>query len=433
MVMEGCLFFQKPFISFPFPVPFPFLSFPFQALEMYKIAKGAKDLTGDEFRRVQILIAAATELFKQNGGTPLDTPVFERTDVLLGKYGEEAETKLIYKLADQGGEDLSLRYDMTIPFVRYVKENGIRKMRRYTIGKVYRRDQPNPGQGRMREFYQADFDIMGGKQDGMLAEATLLNIAAQFMTRMKLNYRILINDVRNLQTILETKLGITNWRKITPIVDKLDKQSFESLTDEFKAADPTLDLVALKEALLNPAPYNPSTVSDFAALGELADVFGFADRLVFTNTLARGLDYYTGFIWEVKVDGIDSTVSAGGRYDNLLKTPTAGISLGISRIAAVVDWSLFAEQPNRDCFVTTVGDISITDKLRVVKNLQDSGDYTAVLYDFTPDSRKLGVVLSDAAKAGAGFVAIITEDEWNAGRTIQIKNLQTKESRRVIV
>jgi histidyl-tRNA synthetase len=394
---------------------------------MYKGPKGTKDLVGDEFRRIQMLIDTATSLFQKNGGIPLDTPVFERTDVLLGKYGEEAETKLIYKLADQGGEDLSLRYDLTIPFVRYVKENGIVKMRRYAIGKVYRRDQPNPGQGRFREFYQADFDILGGKQEGMLAELTLLSIAAEFMRKLKLNYKILLNDVRNLQTILETNLQIPNWRRITPVIDKLDKQSFDSLRSEFLAIDSSLDLDKLKEALLHPSPVDPRTVADFVLLQEMASVFHFADKLVFTNTLARGLDYYTGFIWEIKIDGVDSTVSAGGRYDTLLKAPTVGLSLGISRLASVIDWSQISQAPKNDCFVTTVGNISIKDKLHVVKYLQDSRNYNAVLFDFTPDSKKLGAVLRDALKSGIGFLAIVAETEWLTQRTIQIKNLQEKD------
>lgn len=394
---------------------------------MYKVAKGTKDIVGDEFRHIEILLQTASTLFKENGGIPLETPVFERTDVLLGKYGEEAETKLIYKLADQGGEDLALRYDLTIPFVRHVKEKGIKKMRRYAIGKVYRRDQPNPGQGRFREFYQADFDILGGKQDGMLAELTLLNIATQFMKKINLNYKILINDVRNLQTILEKNLGITNWRRITPIIDKMDKQSFDSLKEEFSKVEPTLDLVALQEALLHPEPYDPRTISDLAILKEGSAVFGFADRIVFTNTLARGLDYYTGFIWEIKVEGMDSTVSAGGRYDNLLQTPTLGMSLGISRISTLVDWSQITQGPNSDCFVATIGSICMTDKLHVVKYLQESGKYTAVLYDFTSEPRKLGPVITDTLKAGTAYIAIIAEEEWNRDRSIQIKNLQFKD------
>jgi histidyl-tRNA synthetase len=393
---------------------------------MYKTAKGTKDLTGEEFYRVKFLTNMAEELFIANGGLPLDTPVFERTDVLLGKYGEEAETKLIYKLADQGGEDLSLRYDLTIPFIRYIKEHGIKKMRRYSIGKVYRRDQPNHRQGRLREFYQADFDIVGGKQDDMLTEATLLNIVAQFMSKLNLKYKILINDVRNLQTILENKLKITNWRRITPIIDKLDKQSFETLIPEFLAVDPTINLDELKLAINDPNPCNSDTASDFTKLKEAANIFGFSDFLIFTNTLARGLDYYTGFIWEVKIDGIDSSISAGGRYDNLLKTPTAGISFGISRIASIINLDQCNLSQNKDCFVATVGNISITDKLLVIKTLQNSNNYTSVLYDLTSENRKLCSVLAYAASAEITYVAIISENEWNAERIITIKNMKLR-------
>jgi histidyl-tRNA synthetase len=393
---------------------------------MYKKAKGTKDLVGEEYDRMKYLMDTAEQIFKSNSGVPLDTPVFERTDILLGKYGEEAETKLIYQLAEQGGEDLSLRYDLTIPFVRYVKENGIKKMRRYVIGKVYRRDQPNPAQGRLREFYQADFDILGGKQDGMIAEATLLRMAVQCMTKMNLKYKILINDVRNLRAMLETKLGITNWRRITPIIDKLDKQSFESLAAEFLAAEPTLNLSALQSALADPTPYNPQTCDDLKALMDAATAFGFADRLQFTNTLARGLDYYTGFIWEIKVDGFDSTVAAGGRYDTLLNTPTVGISLGLSRLAGIIDWSSFESPPNESCFIAAVGNISVADKLRVVKTLQDTNLYTSVVYDLSCDSRKLSSMLGDAVKSGMKYLAVVDEGEWTSSQTIRIRNLRAK-------
>ncbi len=400
---------------------------------MYKIAKGSKDLAGDDYSHVKLLIDTAETLFKLNGGVPLDTPVFERTSVLLGKYGDEAETKLIYKLQDQGGEDLSLRYDLTVPFVRYCKENGVKKMRRYSIGKVYRRDQPSVSQGRLREFYQADFDIIGGKQEGMLAELTLLNIVCQFMTKMNLNYKILINDVRNLQSILETKLGIKEWRHITPIIDKLDKQSFTDLSAEFKSVDPSLDLVALQEALSSKEPYNPSTREDFLTLQATADAFGFADKLVFTNTLARGLDYYTGFIWEFKVDCMCSTVSAGGRYDSLLNNPAVGISIGISRLSTIIDWTKCLTPENSTCFVASVGNISIGDKLRVVKALQDRNTYSAVTYDLTPTPRTLKSMLSDAVKSGINYVAIIGEEEWSSGRIIKIKDLYNRTDDETIV
>ena len=111
-----------------------------------------------------------------------------------------------------------------------------------------------------------------------------------------------------------------------------------------------------------------------------------------------------------------------------MNTPTAGISFGISRLATIVDWSTLLEKTNNDCFVTTVGDISISDKLKVIKYLQESGKYNAVLYDLTLESRKLGAVLRDSLKANIGFIAIIAETEWNTEHSIQIKNLQTNNS-----
>lgn len=391
---------------------------------MFKVAKGAKDLCGDAYSRIKLLIDTAESIFVSNGGVPLDTPVFERTDVLLGKYGEEAETKLIYKLADQGGEDLSLRYDLTVPFVRYVKENAIKKMRRYAIGKVYRRDEPNARQGRFREFYQADFDILGGKQDGMVAEATILNIAAEFMSTIGLNYTILVNDVRNLQTMLETKLGIPNWRQLTPIIDKLDKQPFDSLIPDMKSIVPTLDVNTLRSFLEESSALNPDTQRDFATLKELASVLGYGDKLVFSNTLARGLDYYTGFIWEVKIDGFSSTVSAGGRYDNLLNAPTVGISIGISRISSLIEPT---NALNADCFVTTVGNIPLIDKMRAIKYLRDSNKYSSVTYDLTQEPRSLTRVSSDVAKAGTRFLAVMYENEWITTRTFTIKDFTTRD------
>jgi histidyl-tRNA synthetase len=210
---------------------------------MWKVPKGTSDLTGKEYQITHRLIKTIEQEFIKHGGQPLETPVFERKDVLLGKYGEEAETKLIYNLADEGGELLALRYDLTIPFIRYIKENGIGNMRRYAIGKVYRRDQPNKNQGRLREFYQADFDIVGEKQDTMIAEGILLKIACIILNKYNIEYSILINDVKNLKTLLTEELKYEgDWKKLCPIIDKLDKQSFESLKSEFMQVDTNLNI-----------------------------------------------------------------------------------------------------------------------------------------------------------------------------------------------
>ena len=406
---------------------------------LYKCPKGAVDLTGSTADRITDLSRLAERIFRSNGGTLLETPVFERTDLLLGKYGEEAETKLIYRLADQGGEDLALRYDLTVPFVRYVRENGIKKMRRYSIGKVYRRDQPNPGQGRLREFYQADFDILGGAQEGMMAEATLLAMGAEFFDAALIPATIFVNDVRNLRTLL-TRVGIpaADVRRLTPVIDKLDKQTFEMLVPEFVAASSVLAaepvlLVALRAALESPDPVDADSLGDWVQLLEGMDALGVAHtRLVWSNSLARGLDYYTGFMWEVKVNnGTGSSVAAGGRYDGLLGTPTCGISFGISRIASLVPVAPAPPIPLNICLVTTVGAVSVGDKLCIVRALRNPEyGFDGVVYDFTSVDRKLGKVLSSA---DTRFVAIVTETEWAAARIVILRDLSDRTERRVCI
>lgn len=407
------------------PFPLSFLSNPFPS-QMYKIAKGTQDLAGADYTRVQDLISRVEREFQQAGGMPLETPVFERTDVLLGKYGEEAETKLIYRLADEGGEPLSLRYDLTIPFTRYIRESGIKQMRRYSIGKVYRRDQPSAKTGRFREFYQADFDIYGEKQDGMLAEATLLNCVARVLKDLGFRFQILVNDVRNLEFLLKERLGLPDFRKYCSAIDKLDKQSFASLKSEFLLLGLREDQLADLEALLGTTnPLLETSQRDFANLCALGDVFGFRENLVFTNSLARGLDYYTGFIWEFKVEGVASTVSAGGRYDTLLGLPTVGISVGISRLATYVpcprpDWK-------EAYYVATVGNVGLLEKMRVVKKLQDT-TAEPVLYSMTGDTRKLNKIITECCTSYTRYVVIVGEEELAQGLFI-IKDLKEKTQR----
>lgn len=393
---------------------------------MYKAPKGTKDLSGSDYDLIQDLSNRVKCEFITAGGEPLETPVFERTDVLLGKYGEEADTKLIYNLKDEGGELLALRYDLTIPFMRYVKENSVKQMRRYSIGKVYRRDQPNIKSGRYREFIQADFDIYGEKQEGMLAEATLLNTVVRTLKAYDLSFTILINDICNLQYLLTTKLGVENWKSLCPIIDKLDKQSFKSLKPEFSAAGLSEDKQnELEILLLSSEPMFEQTQTDYKTLLSLADVFGFKDNIVFTNSLARGLDYYTGFIWEFKLDGIASSISAGGRYDGLLGTPTVGISVGISRLASYLtpkggEWT-------DKIYVTTVGSIDVIDKMRVVKKLQDTMTIP-IIYSLSLDTKKLNKVITTCCTSYNRYVAIVAETELKEGKFI-LKDLKNGTQR----
>ncbi len=390
---------------------------------MYKIPKGTQDLVGSTYTQVNDLIQRIEKQFVNAGGIPLETPVFERTDVLLGKYGEEAESKLIYKLADEGGEQLSLRYDLTVPFVRYAIESGIKQMRRYSIGKVYRRDQPNMKSGRFREFYQADFDIYGEKQEGMMAEATLLSCVASVLRDLGLSFTVLINDIENLKYLLTTKIGIENWRSVCPAIDKLDKQSFESIQPELAILGISADQMQLLQAYLQSSkPFFDKTSKDYASLCEIATLFGFRENLVFTNSLARGLDYYTGFIWEFKLTDHAASVSAGGRYDEMLQGPAVGISLGISRLVSYLPPP--SQTWKEQYFVTTVGNIPILTKLSIIQKLQKATDLP-VLYTFTEKDKKLNKVLTDCCTSYIRYLVIIAEDELSKGQFI-VKDLKDK-------
>jgi histidyl-tRNA synthetase len=390
---------------------------------MYKAAKGTQDLVGDEYRLIHDVIKAATREFEAAGAVPLETPVFERADVLLGKYGEAADTKLVYHIDENGGEPLALRYDLTVPFLRYIKENGIKQMRRYSVGKVYRRDQPNINAGRYREFIQADFDIYGEVQEGMLAEATVLNAVCRVLDQIGLFYTIQINDVRNLRAILQDRLGLgVGWRACCPIIDKLDKRSFTSLQEEFTAAGLTAAQIAeLEQLLQEPAPICAETAADYATLCEAADILGFKKRLKFTSSLARGLDYYTGFIWEFKFIGHASSVCAGGRYDGLLGAPAVGISIGVSRLARTL--AAPASAWKEVYYVTGLGEVTVADKLRVVAALQKKGH--AVTYSLAAKDKKLGKVLTECALSWIRYVVIVGENEIATG-SYSVKDLQDK-------
>lgn len=391
---------------------------------MYKTPKGTFDIVGKDAATYTDVLNTIRNVFETNGGEYLETPVFERKEVLLGKYGEEAESKLIYDLQDQGGELLSLRYDLTIPFVRYVKENGIRKMRRYAIGKVYRRDQPNNKQARFREFYQADFDIYGETQDPMMAETLLLTMACQILDAYGVRYRILINDIQNIYAMLEAcGVPADQYKRVCTIIDKLDKVPFTAIMQELLEVVPTVDLQRLQAMLESAEPMNPATQTQYGLLRAYMGAFGQADKLCFQNSLARGLEYYTGFIWEVKCEGLESTIVAGGRYDGLLDAPCVGISVGVSRLCAVLP----EKEPvwKDEYTVTTIGKVSAVDKLRIVKYIQTLYPNSKVRYDLVTKDRKFTKTLQDCAMNYSRYLVIVGESELAEG-VIKIKDLKEK-------
>lgn len=207
-----------------------------------KVPKGTIDHKPAAALLRKKIFATLEGIFAKHGGELIDTPVFELRDILAGKYGEDS--KLIYDLQDQGGELCSLRYDLTVPFARYVAMNGVTSMKRYHIAKVYRRDQPVMSKGRMREFYQCDFDI-AGTYDPMVPDAEVLYILVEALNALeigeftiKLNHRKILDGIFELAGVPAEKT-----RMISSAVDKLDKLPWADVKKEMvveKGLDPEI-------------------------------------------------------------------------------------------------------------------------------------------------------------------------------------------------
>uniref|UniRef100_A0A2P2J5Q9 Histidine--tRNA ligase, cytoplasmic n=1 Tax=Rhizophora mucronata TaxID=61149 RepID=A0A2P2J5Q9_RHIMU len=326
-----------------------------------KLPKGTRDFAKEQMAIREKAFSIITEVFKRHGATALDTPAFELRETLMGKYGEDS--KLIYDLADQGGELCSLRYDLTVPFARYVAMNGLTSFRRYQIAKVYRRD--NPSKGRYREFYQCDFDI-AGQYEEMGPDFEIIKILTELLDELDIgDYEVKLNHRKLLDGMLEI-CGVPpeKFRSICSSIDKLDKQTFEQvkkeMVEEKGLNSETADRIGsfVKERgppkeLLSRLKQKGSSFLDNAsskcALDDLEILFEALqnskciNKVVFDLSLARGLDYYTGVIFEAVGTMQVGSIAAGGRYDNLIgmfgtkQVPAVGVSLGIERVFTMME------------------------------------------------------------------------------------------------
>ncbi|NWI43693.1 SYHC protein, partial [Picathartes gymnocephalus] len=322
------------------------------------------------------LLSAVVSCFKRHGAAAIDTPVLELRETLMGKYGED--TKLIYELQDQGGELLALRYDLTVPFARYLAMNKVTNMKRYHVAKVYRRDNPATTRGRYREFYQCDFDI-AGQFDPMIPDAECLKIVHEILSDLQLgDFIIKVNDRRILNGVFAV-CGVPESKFIPACstVDKLDKVPWEEVRSEMvgekglssEAADRIGEYVQLHggleliERLLQDPKLSQNKLAkeglgDMKLLFEYLTLFGITGKISFDLSLARGLDYYTGVIFEAVLLQQENehmeepvsigSVAGGGRYDGLVgmfdpkgrKVPCVGVSIGIERIFSILEQRL---------------------------------------------------------------------------------------------
>lgn len=457
-----------------------------------KVPKGTKDWEGKDMVIRDKIFNTITTVFKRHGAVTIDTPVFELREVLTGKYGEDS--KLIYDLADQGGEICSLRYDLTVPFARWLAMNPqIQNIKRYHIAKVYRRDQPAMTKGRMREFYQCDFDI-AGVYDPMLPDAEILRITTEILDGLDLgNYTIKINHRKILDGLFEVcGVPLDKIRQISSAVDKLDKMTWDDvrkeMTEEKGLAPEVADKIGqyvvkkggreLLTELQNIEVLTQNTafaqgLADMALLIDYLEIFNVMPRLSFDLSLARGLDYYTGVIYEVVTEASappagksaakkrgpkppskddhdpdadrsnDDTVgvgsiAAGGRYDELVgmfsnsakgRIPCVGISFGVDRIFSIAKARIAEDVRGNevDVYVMAFGGKGFTglvkERMNVCKTLWDAGIKAEFFYKVKP---KLPQQFASAERNGVPYAVVLGEDELAAGM-VKIKEMGLPE------
>ncbi|AJV96686.1 Hts1p [Saccharomyces cerevisiae YJM195] len=448
-----------------------------------KTPKGTKDWADSDMVIREAIFSTLSGLFKKHGGVTIDTPVFELREILAGKYGEDS--KLIYNLEDQGGELCSLRYDLTVPFARYVAMNNIQSIKRYHIAKVYRRDQPAMTKGRMREFYQCDFDV-AGTFESMVPDSECLSILVEGLTslgikdfKIKLNHRKILDGIFQIAGVKDEDV-----RKISSAVDKLDKSPWEAvkkeMTEEKGQSEETADKIgeyvklngSLKEihAVLSADANITSNekakqgLDDIATLMKYTEAFDIDSFISFDLSLARGLDYYTGLIYEVVTSasappenaselkkkaksaedasefvGVGS-IAAGGRYDNLVnmfseasgkkstQIPCVGISFGVERIFSLIkqriNSSTTIKPTATQVFVMAFGGGKdwtgyLPERMKVTKQLWDAGIEAEYVYKAKANPRKQ---FDAAEKAGCHIAVILGKEEYLEGK-LRVKRL----------
>lgn len=386
----------------------------------YQKPKGTLDYDNNSALHLKSLISIIEKHFQNNGAEYLETPVFENKEVLMDKYGDEE--KLIYEIEDNGGHKLALRYDLTIPFIRWILENKIKKVRRYSIGKVYRRDNPSILQGRFREFYQADFDILGENSVDYSAEILILNMIKNILFDLQIvDFEIHVNFTENLYKILidELKIEKENFKNICSTIDKLDKTDFEQLIDEFKMKSLNMEQInQLKVRLFE--PYRNDK------LDELLEIYDIKKYIKYNQSLARGLDYYNGIIFEVKLKNNQSTIIAGGRYDNLnsINNKLIGVSVGITRLMQFTNF-IKEEKWLDEYYLTCIGNIDNKMKHKLIKYISDGVAKNKKITFSLDNDHKIQKVISNIIKQSIKWLIIIGEEELKTN-TFIIKDLENK-------
>lgn len=433
------------------------------------LPQGTRDFGPDVVKKRQYILDTIRSTFELYGFQPLETPAFENIETLMGKYGEEGD-KLIFKILNNGldhpdklvkstegfekvlqGKNVkeiterALKYDLTIPFARYVAMNQGQitfPFKRYQIQTVWRADKPQ--RGRYREFTQCDADVVGSKS--LFNELELIQIYQQVFSKLQVEVDICINNRKVLAGLATLCGGLDKMTIITIAIDKLDKIGLEKVNNELRVRgndEASIEIInhylqiatqglSNEEILAQLKKLFSDTPIGLEGVAELEHIIQKLSSIKIDVTLARGLNYYTGTILEVKPLNIQmGSIGGGGRYDDLTglfgvpNIPGVGISFGVDRIYDVLEEkNLFPDTLTQSVKVMLVnfGEAFETRNMEVLHTLRTNG----ISCELYPDAIKFDKQLKYANKRNMPFIAMIGEDELKEGN-ISVKNFTTGE------
>ena len=427
------------------------------------IPKGTRDFSPAEMMRRTYIFETIKSVFRTYGFAPLETPAMENLSTLLGKYGDEGD-KLLFKILNSGDYasglndeqirnasqicEKGLRYDLTVPFARYVvqHQNEISfPFKRYQVQPVWRADRPQ--KGRYREFYQCDVDVIGSRS--LLNEVELIEIVERVFAKLKINVTLKMNNRKILYGIAEAIGHADKMMDITVAIDKLEKIGLDNVKAELAERGLEQEAIEKLQPILELSGTNAEKLSKLRdvigcsetgckGIDEMSEIFGYVEQLgielpiELDLSLARGLNYYTGAIFEVKaMDYAIGSICGGGRYDDLTgifglpNTSGVGISFGADRIYDVmVGLDLFPEEVNfstKVLFVNLGAEEQLA-SMRIMHSLRDAG----IAAEIYPESAKMKKQMEYANRRMIPFVVIIGGNELQEQKAT-VKNMRTGE------
>lgn len=433
------------------------------------IPKGTRDFSPAEMVRRNYIFDTIKGVFQLYGYQPIETPAMENLDTLLGKYGEEGD-KLLFKILNSGDflskadasllevkdsnkitgqiSEKGLRYDLTVPFARFVvqHQNEITfPFKRYQIQPVWRADRPQ--KGRYREFFQCDVDVIGS--NSLLNEVELIQIVDEVYRKLNINVVVKINNRKVLAGIAEIIGESSRMVDITVAIDKLDKIGLTKVNEELRerglsdlAIEKLQPILALsgtnEEKLQSLSQILSSSQTGLKGVEELTSVLSMVKELQLKTvteldlTLARGLNYYTGAIFEVKALDVEiGSITGGGRYDDLTGifglpgVSGVGISFGADRIFDVMNQlDLYPKDVTATTQILFIsfGESETRYSMKIAAQLRNAG----IKAEIYPDAGKMKKQMGYADKKNIPFVAIVGEDEMNQNK-VTLKNMQSGE------